>query len=250
MALRWHRVLALLLAGALLWGCDSKQAIPSAPPAAPPARGAGSDITYRTADGWTIHGDYYPVPNATRAVLLLHQRGGSAADWGPLRPALAQAGIAALAIDQRGAGRSTGPQSGEDAPWETSGDIAGAVRWLGERQHIPPAHVGLAGASYGANNALLYAASAQPPPPAVALLSPGTDYHGLRIEPAARAYHGAILVLAAKGDSITGGGPELLRRVAPSATQALYEGGAHGTELFGANPDSVQRLAAFLKEKL
>src|SRR5207237_815023 len=110
------------------------------------------EITYQDSDGWTIHGDYYPVAGSGKSVVLLHQRGGSADDWKRLVPKLNEEGISALAIDQRGAGRSTGPRNGDKAPWDTTPDIAGAVAWLATRQVTPP-HIGLAGASYGANNA-------------------------------------------------------------------------------------------------
>jgi predicted alpha/beta hydrolase len=80
-------------------------------------------VQLKTPDGWIIVGDrYMPSGVAKGAVVLLHQRGGSAQDWQALSTALQKAGFIALAIDQRGAGRSTqgpGPK-GDDAPWATS----------------------------------------------------------------------------------------------------------------------------------
>lgn len=210
-------------------------------------RGA-SEITFQTEDGWTIHADYSPVSGAKAAVVLLHQRRRSAADWVPLVGKLNAAGITTLALDQRGAGRSRGAQNDEDAPWDTTGDIAGAVEWL-KQKGFDPKHIGLAGASYGANNALIYAA-AHPETPAVALLSPGSDYHGLRVEPAASQYRGAILVLTATGDSVTAGGPEVIARAASGTRLIQYESDAHGTDLFDPHPESLEAITDFFQQRL
>ncbi len=236
---RSAHTLALALAALLL-----------AAPAAAVVTGGAREITFRTIDGWTIHGDYTAVAGATRAVVLLHQRGGSAVDWGPLVDRLAAAGIAALAIDQRGAGRSLGPQSGVNAPWDTSNDIAGAVSWL-ERRGLAADRVGLAGASYGANNALIYAA-AHRETPVVALLSPGRDYNGLKVAPAAGRYRGAVLVLSAAGDPVTEDGPELIARAhrGRALERVSYAGSAHGTRLLQVYPRSAGVLAAFFRRTL
>ena len=217
---------------------------------AAPVEASVVQITFKTVDNWTIHGDYSAARGATRAVVLLHQRGGSAGDWKPLVARLNAAGIATLAIDQRGAGRSLGPQNGANAPWNTSNDIAGAVAWLG-RKGFPPARVGLAGASYGANNALIYAA-AHPGVPAVALLSPGANYNGLVTGPAAGRYPGAILVLTARDDPVTGGGPEAIAKAHTRGTVQLvtYGGSVHGTRLFAANAGSLRVLTEFFKRRL
>jgi len=77
-------------------------------------------VTLKTTDGWNIVGDLYaPAGTSKGAVILLHQRSGSGKDWASLCQALQKAGFTALAIDQRGAGRSTtGPgPTGENAPW-------------------------------------------------------------------------------------------------------------------------------------
>jgi len=206
------------------------------------------EVFFPTRDGWEIHADYGRVADAKRAVILLHQRGGSAVDWRPLVEKLNAAGITTLAVDQRGAGRSLGKPSGPDAPWDTTNDIEGAVQWLTQNGY-PAGGIGLVGASYGANNALLYAA-AHPKVRAVALLSPGADYHGLKIEQAAKDYRGALLVLTATGDTITGGGPELIARILPGAQPKTYDGDAHGTDLLYVYSDALDVLTEFFKTKL
>ena len=206
-------------------------------------------VSFRTPDGWTIRGDFQSPPGAKRAVVLLHQRDGRARDWAPLTARLAKAGIATLALDARGVGRSQREGSSEDAPWDTTGDIAGAVSWL-QTRGFAPEKVGLAGASYGANNVLLYAART-PKTPAIALLSPGANYHGLDIRQAAFAFKGPLLLVYAREDPITNGGPELIVKARNGAIDsAAYAGSNHGTDIFGGEPGSLNVLTAFFDKRL
>ncbi len=91
-------------------------------------------VSFDTSDGWKIIADVYiPQDKPIGAAILLHQRGGSAGDWHDLCDALREKGIIALALDQRGCGRSLSPDSklnGDNAPWDTSNDIAAAIKWL------------------------------------------------------------------------------------------------------------------------
>jgi pimeloyl-ACP methyl ester carboxylesterase len=215
-----------LLSGAL-WACASRTAT---------VRHAGNEVTFRTNDGWTIAGDLYKPAGAPKgAVILLHQRGGSAGDWTPLCEALRAAGIQALAIDQRGSGRSTtGPGPlGQNAPWVTAGDITAAIAYL-----KPRGPIGLCGASYGANNALIYAASHGKRIAAVALFSPGADYHGLLALPAAKAYHGDVFIVHGSGDAIAGEGPAQISRAAAGRhTFRQLDSPSHGTGLLDPTID-------------
>ena len=61
---------------------------------------------------------------------------------------------------------------------------------------------------------------------------------------------GKILVLAASGDSITGGGPEQIKKAAVGAQMKGYDGTAHGTGLFRTNPDSLEIIATFFNGAL
>jgi dienelactone hydrolase len=208
-----------------------------------------NEVTFSTSDNWTIHADYLPVPDPKGAVILLHQRNGSAKDWKPLEGKLNKSGLAALALDLRGAGRSTGTANGDSAPWDVTNDVTAAIEWL-KSKGIAINHIGLAGASYGANNALRFAAD-NPSIKAVALLSPGEDYNGLTVQDAAKKFEGDILVLSAKSDSIAAKGPDAIAHSAAHPPDAhRYDGSAHGTDLFHDHPDSVDTIAAFFSGKL
>ena len=207
-------------------------------------------ITLKTADGWNLAAQLYPPDNPAKsrsAVILLHQRGGTGGDWTRLCRALQGANITALTIDQRGAGRSTqGPGPvGTDAPWLTSGDVAAAVAFLKGKGSL-----GLAGASYGANNALIYAAAHPNQIKAVALYSPGANYHGLDAVKPAHAYKGAVIIYHDKNDEIAGDGPRLIKAALPAGDHVLkvQPGGEHGTALL--TPANIQDVTAFFKRTL
>jgi len=245
-------LLSLCLLGALT-GCTNNPADPqSLNPIAPPSRpldAAMKEITLTTEDGWTIVGDLYtPAEVSHGAVILLHQRKGSAKDWSPLCLALQKVGYTALALDQRGAGRSLkGPgPTGDNAPWPTSGDIAAAVAYL---KPTAKKNIGLAGASYGANNALIYAAAHPEQIRAVALFSPGENYNGLDAVAAARSYTGPLLIFHARNDTIAGTGPQTIRDESVSGDKDLREidDNVHGTELLSR---SIDETVAFFQRLL
>ncbi|MEK7477743.1 MAG: alpha/beta fold hydrolase [Patescibacteria group bacterium] len=63
-------------------------------------------VSFITADGVTIVGNYYNS-TSTKAVLLLHQNGMDKSSWGDFPLVLQARGFAVLAIDLRGYGEST-----------------------------------------------------------------------------------------------------------------------------------------------
>ena len=204
-------------------------------------------ITLKTGDGWTLEGDLYaPLAAARGAVILLHQYGGAAQDWQPLCAAQAAAGITALAMDARDFGRSAkGPGgSGENAPWDTQNDIAAALKVLPLGQPVA-----LAGASYGANNALIFANSHPDRVKVIALFSPGANDHGLNALPPAKTCHVPVLILTASGDIIAASGPRQIHDANPiDRTLTVLEGDGHGKALL--RPEVIEKTTAFFDQIL
>lgn len=219
-------------------GCAVSQSRTSGPllPAHLPELGQrAKEVRIKTSDGWILIGDLYvPQRRSAGAVVLLHQRGGQGSDWTYLCRSLQQAGITALAIDQRGAGRSTqGPGPiGEDAPWDTHDDIAAAIASVKGK-----GPVGLAGASYGANNVLIYAALHPRQIRSIALLSPGANYHGLDALAAAPQYGGSAVIFHDRDDAVAGEGPRRIDATLKGRDHRLIllTGSEHGTGLLGSN---------------
>lgn len=222
-------------------------------------------ITLHTADGWTLMGDLYsPQDKPIGAVVLLHQRGGSGGDWRLLCDKLSRNGIVSLAIDQRGAGRSAGGDrsvSGENAPWNTSKDIDASVSYLLDKygDHKPghnSLNIGLVGASYGANNALMYAAAHSDSTKngaikTVSLFSPGANYNNvLDALSAAKSWTGPMAIFYATADSIAGLGPIQIRDACPSHDKLMnqVDDEKHGTDLL--NDDTIESNVVFLTRTL
>src|SRR5258706_1862645 len=97
-----NKLIPCLLLAASLAGCSNKGEAPGTAggggSGGGSSAGATTEVTFKTKDGWTIHGDFYQPAGATGAVVLLHQRGGSAADWKPLVFKLKAVKVSALAI--------------------------------------------------------------------------------------------------------------------------------------------------------
>src|SRR5690606_35607251 len=77
------------------------------------------EVRFPTGDGVTITGTLQPAarPDAP-LVILVHQLGGTRAEWAPLLERLhARAAVATLAIDLRGHGASTAGPDGQTIAW-------------------------------------------------------------------------------------------------------------------------------------
>ncbi len=216
---------AFIVLALVALGCGNRVA------AQEPNSPAGSiEVHFKTRDGWTIVGDRYAHKGRLKGtVVLLHQRGGKASDWQSLCHALQQAGFTALAIDQRGAGRSIkGPGPiGVGAPWATGPDIAASIHYLDRTRVI------LIGASYGANNALIYAGRHARQLAAVILLSPGANYNGLDAIAAAPLCRIPVLMYTSKDDPIANTGPSRINTLLPGKAHWVDSvvGTRHGTAM-------------------
>jgi pimeloyl-ACP methyl ester carboxylesterase len=153
-----------------------------ATPFARPTPAAPITATISAAEAAALSASYYapvvvePVAGeGAPGVVLVHGLEGSRADWATLALELQVNGFAVLAVDLRGHGASPGP-----ADWgAAAGDVAAAWRHLSARPEVDRARTALVGAGLGANLALIVGAN-NPDIAAVAALSPGDDYQGLR----------------------------------------------------------------------
>ena len=120
-------------------------------------------VTIRTDDGISLAATWYESgARSAPAVILLHMLHKSRLDWESVATRLAAEGIGALAIDLRGHGESSGSLQEGEAPDYSAlvRDVAAARRYLSSRPDVLQSRVGIAGASMGANLAVLEAAAA------------------------------------------------------------------------------------------
>ena len=225
-------------------------------PAPPPAAAPDQRLTIRTDDGVLLAATWYE-PNArpAPAVILVHMLHRSRRDWDAVGSRLAAEGLGALAIDLRGHGESGGGASAGDPghPDYTAlvRDVAAARRYLATRGDVQQGRVGIAGASIGANLALLQAAG-DPTVASLALLSPSLDYRGLRIESAARKYGARPALLVSSDDDpyATRSVHDLKSAGGGTREALLLSQAGHGTVMLSRNGELVRTVVDWFRRTL
>lgn len=234
---RRRPTLAGLLAAAVL-------AIPVAPAAA-----GGRPVTFASPDGVSLAGQLYeagqrPAPG----VVLVHMLSRSRADWDVPAMMFQSLGVTALALDLRGHGGSGGAA---DLSAMVQ-DVRAAVQFLSGRQGVRPDRIGIAGASLGANLALLIAAG-EPTVRAVAAVSPSLDYRGVRVgaDVMRRIGERPVWLAASTEDAYAlrtiqdlaaGGSSAREQRLSPIA--------GHGSMLLLGDPELARALVDWLCQRL
>lgn len=199
-------------------------------------------VTFRAEDGAPLTGAYYePSRRPAPGIVLLHMLRRSHADWDAAASQLSDAGFAVLALDYRNA----------DDLGAYALDVRAAKAFLRERPDVMPGSIGMAGASIGANLAVLDAAD-DPGVLAIALLSPGIDYKGLRTEAAMKKFGARPALLAGSTkDPYAARSIRHLTTIGPGLREVrLTDSIAHGTALLARDPDLIPALVDWFKRTL
>lgn len=237
-----HRVaVPLLLASVLLSGSAAVQAQRT------------ERVSFRTSDDVLIAAGFFqaarrPAPAVVLVPMMTRTRG----DWEPVAARLASEGFAALAIDLRGHGESgVSPAAGAAAVTSMQQDVLAAYRFLQSRSDVLHDRVGIAGASLGANLAVV-AAAALPSVRSIALLSPTMDYRGLRIEQSAAKYGARpMLLIASREDAYAMRTVrELLDEDLPAREQIVLDHAGHGTVMFRRDLSLISALVDWFHRTL
>jgi len=202
-------------------------------------------VTFAARDGVQVTGVLYlPDKRPAPAVLLLHMLGRTHRDWDGVAARLAEAGIAALSIDFRqGGGLQAAGGAAEGAYAGLVLDASAARAYLAARPEVMPGRIGIAGASIGANVAVL-AAQNESSVRSLALLSVSADYRGLKLEAALRKFGSRPALLVASNED-----PYALRSARQSVTWGngprelrVLSGAGHGTTMLARDPDLASAL--------
>lgn len=208
-------------------------------------------VEFQTQDGVNIVADYYEAAGSSKGVVFVHMMPATRSSWAEFASKLQAAGFHALAIDLRGHGESGGGnyQNFNDQQHQASiQDLAAAAEFLKGKG---VKELSFAGASIGANLALLYLAE-NPDTKAAVLLSPGVDYRGIATEPLAAKVSdkSKILFVGAEDDAGTmGAGCEELAPSLGAGEKICYPAGGHGTNLFQSHPELMDKILEFLKSR-
>lgn len=236
----------LLLTGLLACSFAAQAAHPPKPEPA----------NFTTADGVEIVGDYYAPEGRAMApaVVLLHQYRADRTSWKPLIPKLHEAGFAVLAIDLRGFGGSTKPDSMNLAKRATDRDpslfadmhqdVAAAYQWLSKQPNVDLSMFGMVGASVGCSVALDYAVGDKSVD-AIVCLSPGMAYMGLDSAVHIKAVDKRpMLLMATEGER---NDADALAEINASAEVRIAgEGTVHGTHMLDKMGGIDEQIVAFL----
>ncbi|MFA6318943.1 MAG: alpha/beta fold hydrolase [Elusimicrobiota bacterium] len=152
-------------------------------------KGRDRTVRLKTKDGWWIVFTYRPPVKRGPVAVLAHGYGSGRAEWLGLSADLHRKGWGTLAFDIRGHGDSaTGPSGradfnfidGKEGWLDAAKDFDVVLEWLAG-QKVPASRTCLVGASLGANLAAV-AAAGHPRLACAALLSPGRDFRGVRLD--------------------------------------------------------------------
>jgi dienelactone hydrolase len=212
------------------------------------ALAAGRPVSFRTADGRVVNAmiseaGQRPAP----AVVLVPMLGRNKDDWQQLADRLADANITALAIDLPG--QALPGDGAALSAWHA--DIIAAVNYLSSRSDVRASSIGVAGASLGANLAVL-AGAADSRIQSLALVSPSLDYRGVRIETPLRQYGSRpAMLLASLRDPYSIRSARTLADDAPGIREVRSsETAAHGTLLLSRDPEMAFALVEWFRRTL
>jgi uncharacterized protein len=212
---------------------------------------ASETIALRAADGTALSAVWHSPARPAPAVLLVHMLTRNHSEWDATAEALNVSGFGVLALDLRGHGASEGSST---ALGSMQQDVQAALDWLKTRPEVLANRLGIGGASLGATLAVM-AAAVDPAVRSIALLSPASEYRGLRCEASMRRFverAGAVMLVASTGD------PYALRSAhhfeamgtGPRDLRVIDGTNAHGTTLLSVRPELVTSLVDWFRRSL
>jgi dienelactone hydrolase len=204
------------------------------------------NVTFTARDGVPISGVLHiPAKTPAPAVVLLHMLGRTHRDWDAAAARLVEAGFAVLAVDFRQVALAD-PDAADGAKGTYAAfvlDAEAARAYLAARPEVNAARIGMAGASIGANVAVLAAAN-DPAVRSLALLSVSLDYRGLKLEQALKTFASRPALLIASSED-----PFALRTARQAVTMGdgarelrVLSGAGHGTVMLAREPDLATAL--------
>lgn len=231
-------------------------------------QGVEKTVELSASDKMVVHGTLYhpcagtPVP----IVVLAHQMCRDRREWSAAEhdwvSALATRGVATLALDLRGHGKSLIWPDGttHDLCQEIADpsvqslyagmveDVRAAVSFA--RGEAKAGAVALVGSSIGANSALVVAAT-ELALSAVIALSPGLDYRGVKTEEATKSLGARrALMVAAEDDPRSADAVRALKTANAQIVARLFATGGHGNAILVAHPAELADEIAWLTDSL
>lgn len=192
---------------------------------------AATDASFKASDGVQLHARVDVPKGSTKGVVFLHMLGRDATDFDSLADKLAKGGMATVAPDLRGHGRSAkaGQELSELDYLAMVLDGMAAVKYLRDRGVT---ELSCVGASIGANLCLTVAAE-EPAIGNVVMLSPSLNTKGIQTPGPLKAFgNRPLLIVAAEDDATSMKASTLLHEKALGQVHyELYPQAGHGTRM-------------------
>jgi dienelactone hydrolase len=220
------------------------------------SHGSAREVSFQSEDGWTLHGtlrtpdgmsEAKPVP----AVALIHSSFTDRHIWNHLTELLARRGLAVLAVDTRGRGRSTGKGDllalAAEERNKTALDAKAALSFLAAQPGI--GRIGVVGADRGATYALA-SAIGETRVGAVVLM---TTLVNPQEREAIAKLDIPIFYLASQTIETATNGSMAAAYVATKhrgSRLLVYPGGALGYDILEMDESLARELAQWMKEQL
>ena len=133
-------------------------------------------------------------------------------------------------------------------------DVQAALAWLKTRHEVTASRIGIAGMHFGATLAVL-AAGSDASVRSIALLSPASEFRGLRCEPAMRSFaarSGAAFLVAGRLDPYAARSAKQLGEITPGVREVriIDDTAANGRALVSAVPDLIPALVDWFRKTL
>lgn len=204
---------------------------------------SAGEIKLAAADGTALHAVEYGA--GANGVVLIHDKGRSASDFGWYGEKLAGAGFHVVAVDLRGHGGSKPPDllTEVDFP-KMTGDVAAAVAYLKAKGATK---VALIGDKLGANLALVEAADDLTVTNVIAL-SAGLNVSGVTVSAAVEKYGARPLLLVASAEDAyaTRTAGVLESKATGEKHYELLENAGTGVKMFNKAPNLEPVMLAWL----
>lgn len=210
----------------------------------------GELVEIEVNDGLKLVGTLYTPGDSSPpwpGVMLLHMMWGDRSSWEDFAIQLADAGYVVFTVDMRGHG-----DTGGEVDWELAGDDLQLLwNYLGERPEIDENYMAVAGASIGANLALVTGAD-NSNARTVVLLSPGLNYAGVEIRDHLLNYgEHPVLIVASQEDTYAADSSSRLQEIAlGEARLVMYQGAGHGLHMFEREPELADLIIDWLDDYL
>jgi dienelactone hydrolase len=199
------------------------------------------EVTFRSADGFTLKGTFYSAEKPGPGLLLLHQCDGDRRVYDHLATMLNTARYNVLTFDFRGFGESQDGEYIDSAAQRQKvmdrmpGDIEAALSFLASQSSVNPRAVGIVASNCAVNQAV-HAGRHHPEIRTLVLLSGGTDAEGeAYIKDSPKV---PILGVASEEDSEAAATKRLVGLSTNSDSHLeMFTNAGHGASILAKQPD-------------